>query len=652
MTVEMWKYILVVVIINSVTSERIKDMIYMPFDGVAACFRRHNGTHQFGCSSSRSGSVGVVHLVEVESDIAWLEKNATAGPYTVVLSFEMFNRTTLLRLKDTNNINGVLLTKNISHERPLHYSPEDECPNRYSGYKKCNNIEPWNPFGTAILMEDWPFPMFYTENQTALEAIKSCFWTHNAHDLEMQYQRSLCAIEMKSFMYAAINSESCIKRTDLMLNFNPTQFCDPLGDRNIHWPLAPLDESNNTVIMVTARLDASSLFDGVSPGAGNVVTGLVTLLATAYYLNSLNATVDKTNVVFSLLNGEAFDYIGSSRMIYDLKHNNFNALGGINLKFDDILSVVEFGQLGLGKIFLHSNGEDDMIIRLSKTLKAKIKYGSVPPTSVQSFLEAKPNLTTVVISNHEEQFKNRYYNGILDDAESLGFDKNDTSTLASDLAKIALQVANELYWEVTGEAPQPVDLPVRRSMENLVSEMLHCYLESAKCNLFRAASSPNTKLIDQVLPLYVGVHRALNIATTLTGQLLAYLTGEKLYEMNESMCYENRLAWMSGQNFTGLCINSTVNYSTAVSPAFIIEGYDMKSGVYSTWTESIWQTLSVRMFLKPAAATERFNLILGSLVTVYKDEVGGWAPPTELSQLSGAAAHTYTWFSLTTYLLI
>lgn len=37
--------------------------------------------------------------------------------------------------------------------------------------------------------------------------------------------------------------------------------------------------------------------------------------------------------------------------------------------------------------------------------------------------------------------------------------------------------------------------------------------------------------------------------------------------------------------------------------------------------------------------------------SVYKDEVGGWAPPTELSQSSGAAAHTYTWFSLTTYLL-
>lgn len=34
---------------------------------------------------------------------------------------------------------------------------------------------------------------------------------------------------------------------------------------------------------------------------------------------------------------------------------------------------------------------------------------------------------------------------------------------------------------------------------------------------------------------------------------------------------------------------------------------------------------------------------------VCKYEWGGWAPPTELSQSSGAAAHTYTWFSLKIY---
>lgn len=315
------------------------------------------------------------------------------------------------------------------------------------------------------------------------------------------------------------------------------------------------------------------------------------------YVYILLLLYPETNVVFSLLNGEAFDYIGSSRMIYDMKQNHFDALG-FNMKLDNIKSIIEFGQLGKGKIILHSNGEDPIIDRLQDALEANIS-NSIPPTSAQSFLNAKPNLTTVVITNHGEQFENRYYNGILDDAENLGFDRynkvtflicectfrvlciieifciscfrNDTSTLASDLAKIALHVANELYQAVTDkQAPQLNDLPI--SLEKLITEMLHCYLESAKCPLFRAASAPGTKLVNQVLPLYVGVHRAGNVATTLTGQLLALLTGEILLEMNETACHENRLGWLAGYNFTGVCVNSSANYSTAVSPAFIIEG--------------------------------------------------------------------------------
>ncbi|XP_016914122.1 nicastrin isoform X2 [Apis cerana] len=608
-------FFLIFFILNLAAAERIKDMIYMNFEGVAACFRRHNGTHQFGCSSNRSGSVGIIHLVEGESDIRWLEYNATAGEYTVVLTFSMFTRNTLFRLRNTHKINGVLLARNISQPRPDFYSPEDTCPNRYSGYKKCNDTSPWNPSGSSLLMEDWPFPMFYTENQTLIEAIRSCFLTHNAHDLKNQKYRPLCALEMKSFMFAAINSESCIKRSDFKLNFNPTQFCDPLGDRNIYWPLAPINKDNNSIILVIARLDASSLFDGISPGAGNVVTGLVTLLATAYYLNILakDIVLNNTNVVFALLNGEAFDYIGSSRLIYDLKEGNFNALGGVNLKFDDIKSVIEFGQLTKGKLYIHSNNaqNDEIINKISTVLHADIMENSVPPTSIQSFLEEKPNLTAIVISNHGKKFENKYYNGILDDAESLNFNRSGINELATFLAKIAVDVAKILYKEVSSNEPPSTD---DSSVEYQISEMLICYLESANCPLFHAVSPPNAKLINQVLSLYVGVHRVPNTATTLTGQLLAYLTREEVPHMTEATCYENHLIWMDDYNSTGLCINSTVNYSTAMSPAFIIDGYDMKSGVYSTWTESIWQTLSVRMFLKPSVATEQLTMILGTSV--------------------------------------
>lgn len=151
-----------------------------PVSIISSCF-----TDICDVPASRSGSVGVVHLVEGDDDIAWIERNATAGPYTVILPFAMFNRSTLVRLKDTNNINGVLLTKNADHERPSEYSPEDQCPNRYSGYKKCDNAKPWNPFGSALLMEDWPFPMFYTEVRSVRSKNVSRQTLRGKHALQM-----------------------------------------------------------------------------------------------------------------------------------------------------------------------------------------------------------------------------------------------------------------------------------------------------------------------------------------------------------------------------------------------------------------------------------------------------------------------------------
>ena len=128
------------------------------------------------------------------------------------------------------------------------------------------------------------------QNETLL-LIKDCFWKHNAWDMHNQAKRSLCALEMKSFMNAALNSESCLRRSTWPLNFNPSLFCEPLADRNIHWPLGPLTDDTESVIFVTARLDANSMFDGLAPAANSAVTGMATLLATANYLNSLNATV-------------------------------------------------------------------------------------------------------------------------------------------------------------------------------------------------------------------------------------------------------------------------------------------------------------------------------------------------------------------------
>lgn len=99
----------------------------------------------------------MIHIVEDTVDIEWIQKNGTSGPYVAVLNFSMFTLNNLKQLEMTKKVNGVLLYK--THKRPSSYSPEDTCPNRYSGYKSCDTN--WNPYGSSILLQDWSFPIFY-----------------------------------------------------------------------------------------------------------------------------------------------------------------------------------------------------------------------------------------------------------------------------------------------------------------------------------------------------------------------------------------------------------------------------------------------------------------------------------------------------------
>lgn len=64
------------------------------------------------------------------------------------------------------------------------------------------------------------------------------------------------------------------------------------------------------------------MFDGLSMGADTAITGMATLVAIADMLNKVKNGIrggDIQNVYLVFFNGEAFDYIGSSRMAYDME---------------------------------------------------------------------------------------------------------------------------------------------------------------------------------------------------------------------------------------------------------------------------------------------------------------------------------------------
>ena len=70
------------------SKNRVKDIIYHSVtttEGFHPCFRRANGTHQFGCQSSPGGNIGVVHLITSEQesqDLNWVIKDGSHYPYT------------------------------------------------------------------------------------------------------------------------------------------------------------------------------------------------------------------------------------------------------------------------------------------------------------------------------------------------------------------------------------------------------------------------------------------------------------------------------------------------------------------------------------------------------------------------------------------
>lgn len=629
----------------SVSCERqdINALLYEKFDKAASCFRLLNGTHQFGCSSSVSGSLGVIHFIQNEHDIDWLINNAKAGPYMAVVPPKIFNqRNLMLEIQSSKDISGILLAINGSSDRPEYFSPDDTCPNRYSGEGTCS--EAWNPEGTSLLLVDWGKPMFVVKDPVVISKMHECFLKFNQPFDDSQIHKSLCSLQMKSHMHAAVDTPTCIRRSNsITFVFNPLSYCDGMGDKNIISTLEPIKKPDNrSILLFSTRLDTASMFDGVMLGAMSTMTGLVTFLATAKLLSSMlpaNSSYER-NVMFAMFNGEMYDYIGSGRTVYDITQNTFpktsNPIG-----FEHIGLMVDVSQLSKStQLYCHTKKMNNDVDLLTKDFCRSLETNAVkpvtvsaevdeelPPSSVHPFLKKDKNIPAVVLANHAKQFINRYYNGLMDNASNIDYRYYNSSDIPEGsvqdaLAKISTSLARSLYEWVTKKRYSGSEVV----KPDIIDELLHCYLESRNCKIFKDANAPEEKLTADLTPLYVGVYKSVNPITKLTALTHVYFTGRDV-NISESNCKSSdddySYYWISGQSGKGECKQTTVQLLKALSPAFEIDGYDWTSREYSTWSESVWQEMSLRMFLKPSGQQEMVTLIIGlvtlvlSFVTVY-----------------------------------
>ncbi|NWU87133.1 NICA protein, partial [Onychorhynchus coronatus] len=665
---------------GSCRGNSVERKIYIPLNRTAPCVRLLNATHQIGCQSSISGDTGVIHVVEKEEDLRWVLADGPHPPYMILLDGNLFNRDVLLQLKGTSRVSGLAVAI-ASPSPPQGFSPGLKCPNDGFGvYSKdygpefahCNTTV-WNPLGSGISYEDFDFPIFLLEDANETQVIKQCYLDHNVPRDGSAPEYPLCAMQLFSHMHAVTSTVTCMRRSSLQSTFsiNPEIVCDPLLDYNVWSTLQPINSSGKVdpekeVVVVATRIDSHSFFWNIAPGAEGAVSSFVTHLAAAEALHKApDVPLLPRNVMFTFFQGETFDYIGSSRMVYDMEQDKFP------LRLDNIHSFVELNQVALRNgsvLWMHTdpvsrmNQSVDVQVRSLLDTLSRSSVGSavtlqeagfsqpLPPSSFQRFLRAR-HIPGVVLTDHRTAFQNRKKvelpHGPQGSAkESLGLESNPVFTALSGILGSWDRIRP---WLCSGNISQPKELEAELFRCSLLSSaqtnpvsfqvtrMLYGFLIKMNNSWFQSIIKPDLKgILGDVPQHYVAVSSPVN-TTYLVQYVLANLTGTVVNLTKEECLNPEKnphsqrelfeYSWVQGSldaNSSArvpLCVRSGVRLSKALSPAFELRQWGSRE--YSTWTESRWKDIRARIFLVASRELEIITLVLGvailllSLLTTY-----------------------------------
>uniref|UniRef100_A0A4X1VVD1 Nicastrin n=1 Tax=Sus scrofa TaxID=9823 RepID=A0A4X1VVD1_PIG len=619
-------------------------------------------------AASVSGDTGVIHVVEKEEDLQWVLTDGPNPPYMVLLEGTLFTRNLMEKLKGrTGRIAGLAVS--LAKPSPTSgFSPSVQCPNDGFGiysdsygpeFAHCREIL-WNSLGNGLAYEDFSFPIFLLEDEDETNIIKQCYRDHNLSQNGSAPAFPLCAMQLFSHMHAVISTVTCMRRSSIQSTFsiNPEIVCDPLSDYNVWSMLKPINtsgtlEPGDRVVVAATRLDSRSFFWNVAPGAESAVASFVTQLAAAEALQKApDVTTLPRNVMFVFFQGETFDYIGSSRMVYDMEKGKFP------VQLENIDSFVELGQVALRNslaLWMHTdpmsqknetvhNQVEELLTTLEKSgagvptvvLRRPNQTQPLPPSSLQRFLRAR-NISGVVLADHSTVFHNHYYQSVYDTAENINVsypewqspeeDLNFVTDTAKALADVATVLSRALYQLAGG-----TNFSTIQADPKTVTRLLYGFLVRANNSWFQSILRQDLRsyLGDGPLQHYIAVSSPTN-TTYIVQYALANLTG-KVMDLTREQCQdpskiptENKdlyeYAWVQGPlnpNETDRlprCVRSTARLARALSPAFELRQWG--STEYSTWTESRWKDIRARIFLIASKELEFITLMVGFGILVF-----------------------------------
>lgn len=351
------------------------------------------------------------------------------------------------------------------------------------------------------------------------------------------------AIELRSPMNGAKDAQTCIRRSLEHSVLGVETYCDHMGGVNLYHHNIDLGRpgaiANNSVVMLSGRLDSFSMFDGISPGADSAASSLVVLLATMEVLSRPEVRrawpgQPTRSLLFAFFDGEAFDYMGSSFAAEQMAESRFPLSRKLNFDASDsehtkeknekhlnlahLSHLLELDQVAhyrtlrstlentfreeeMHNLYLHRHLDGNQLTSLMANMiineVAKLRPShlemhqvspprALPPASVQSFLKLRndADLGTLVITNHEREYVNRFYNGMFEDAGNFGDQQAGYWTeLSTVLARVAAQLA--------AAGDHKVDDALLQANKTFVKELMTCFYNTSSCPLFRVVLPPS-----------------------------------------------------------------------------------------------------------------------------------------------------------------
>ncbi|PON83180.1 Nicastrin [Trema orientale] len=592
----------------------LQNSMYKVVDG-DPCVRLLNLSGEIGCSNPGRDKV-------VAPVIRFKDANPLSHSSAILLSLDEIQNFFIRVANDSSfarNVGGVLVESGAEFQNVLKgFSPAHKFPQaEFSPYKNTNYA--WNPIGSGIMWKPYNFPVFLLSESS----------TKTIQEVAQENLK-------KKRSYTTVVAEF-----DLVMQGSVWSSLPPINTSST--------DLGKPIILTVASMDSASFFRDKNLGADSPISGLIALLAAVDALSRVEALDDlNKQLVFLVLTGEAWGYLGSRRFLLELDLQS-DAVKGLNSSLFEM--IVEVGSIGKGfnegvnSFYAHTAGDSSATNKTLDALKlaqGSLKSGNItissatasnpgiPPSSLMAFLNKNSLTSGVVLEDFDTIFSNKFYHSHLDDLSNIN---------SSSVAAAASLLARTLYILATDAKDQGISALASVNVNvSLVEQLMSCLLDcepGLSCELVKSYIAPSTTcpshyvgvILDEPssTPSLEYVSDVSRFVWNFLADKTSILKGNTTSRCSEDCSNNGGVCTRAEVDGKGICVVSTTRYVPAYSTRLNLQSgtwivlppnsSDTMGKLDPVWTESNWNAIGLRVYTVQTAAYDRLVLLGGIAVT-------------------------------------